>query len=255
MSQTNEDARRGARILGAFIDAVDWDAALQTINRWGGARQSRSVCVCNAHSLVTARRDPAMREAIEAADLATPDGMPVAFMLRRLGFAAQQRINGPDLMWRYCAVAAHSGVPVFFYGNTSATLDALRLRLAAAFPQLVIAGMEAPPFRPLSADEESEAAARINRAGAGVVFVSLGCPKQELWMARHRGTVDAVMVGVGAAFDFHAGTLRRAPAWMQRHGLEWLHRLCSEPRRLWKRYLVTNTLFLAGALRQLWLSR
>lgn len=255
MSHANEHIRAGARILGAYIDAVGWDETLQTIDRWGRERRSSYVCICNAHSVVAARGLPEVGGAIEAADMATPDGMPVAFMLRRLGFAGQERINGPDLMWRYCAVASRSGVGVFFYGTTAATLAALRSRLSAAFPDLIIAGMHAPPFRPLTPEEDEEVVRMINRSGAGVVFVGLGCPKQELWMARHRKTIEAVMVGVGAAFDFHAGTLRRAPLWMQRSGLEWLHRLGTDPRRLWKRYLFTNTLFIAGALRQLWLSK
>jgi N-acetylglucosaminyldiphosphoundecaprenol N-acetyl-beta-D-mannosaminyltransferase len=255
MSQSSESVRAGARILGAFIDAVSWDEALQTIDRWARTRRSTYVCICNAHSVVAARGLAEVGSAIEAADMATPDGMPVAFMLRRLGFPGQERINGPDLMWRYCALASQSGVGVYFYGTTPATLAALRSRLRAAFPDLVIAGMHAPPFRPLDAEEDEEAVRMINSSGAGVVFVGLGCPKQELWMARHRTRIDAVMVGVGAAFDFHAGTLNRAPLWMQRNGLEWLHRLGTDPRRLWKRYLFTNTLFIAGALRQLWLSK
>ena len=183
--------------------------------------------------------------------MATPDGAPVAWMLRRLGFAGQARINGPDLMWKYCAEAALRGDAIYLYGGTQATLDTLVARLTGAFPGLRIAGAESPPFRTLTSDEDAAAVARINRSGAGVVFVSLGCPKQELWMAAHRGRVQAVMIGVGAAFDYHAGTISRAPVWMQHAGLEWLHRLASEPRRLWRRYLVTNTLFVIGAARQL----
>lgn len=238
-------------VVGVQIDALSWDRALEHIFAWAERHESRVVCLCNVHSVVTARQDAAFRQAIAAADLATPDGMPVAWMLRRLGFPGQQRINGPDLMWKYCALAERSGTAVYFYGNTEPTLARLEDRLRRAFPALVIAGMVAPPFRPLSADEDAAAVAAINAAGAGVVFVSLGCPKQELWMAQHRGRVQAVMVGVGAAFDYHAGTLRRAPPWMQKSGLEWLYRLATEPRRLWRRYLVTNTLFVCGAVRQL----
>lgn len=255
MSRANEQPRAGARVLGAFIDAVSWDETLLTIDRWARARRPGYVCICNAHSVVAAGRLSDVAGAIEGAAMATPDGMPVAFMLRRLGFPGQERINGPDLMWRYCAVAARSGVGVFFYGTTPETLAALRSRLSAAFPELVIAGMHAPPFRPLSDEEDRAVVRMINRSGASVVFVGLGCPKQELWMARHRKSIDAVMLGVGAAFDFHAGTLKRAPLWMQRSGLEWLHRLATDPRRLWKRYLFTNTLFVVGALRQLWHSK
>jgi N-acetylglucosaminyldiphosphoundecaprenol N-acetyl-beta-D-mannosaminyltransferase len=244
-------ARRGAKVLDVFIDAGGWDEALRPIGRWASGHRSSYVCVCNTHSLTVMRQSSAVRQAIQSSDLATPDGMPVALMLRRLGFHGQPRINGPDLMWRLCGLAEQSDIAVFFYGNTEATLAALQRRLEQSFPRLTVAGTLAPPFRALTPAEDRAAVDAINRSGAGLVFVSLGCPKQELWMAEHRGRIDAVMIGVGAAFDFHAGTLKRAPRWMQRAGLEWLHRLAGEPRRLWRRYLVSNTLFLVGAIRQL----
>jgi N-acetylglucosaminyldiphosphoundecaprenol N-acetyl-beta-D-mannosaminyltransferase len=140
---------------------------------------------------------------------------------------------------------------VFFYGSTDATLARLRTSLAKQFPLLRIGGAYSPPFRPLSAAEDQAEVDMINRSGAHVVFVGLGCPKQEKWMAAHRGRLHAVMIGVGAAFDYHSGLIRRAPLWWQRNGLEWLYRLGSEPRRLMKRYLVTNTLFIIGVSRQL----
>lgn len=192
-----------------------------------------------------------MRAALNQADLVTPDGMPVVWMLRFLGFPGQQRINGPDLMWKLCEQAAQSGQPIFLYGNRPATLMHLQVRLQGAFPRLCIAGAIAPPFRALSLVEEEAILARIKRSGARLVFVSLGCPKQELWMAAHRGRIEAVMLGVGAAFDYHAGTQARAPLWMQRAGLEWLARLCTEPRRLWRRYALCNSRFVLGAARQL----
>ena len=244
-------SRRGTHVLGAFIDALGWDEVLQIIRRWAAAGQSRYVCCCNAHSLVTTQRDATVREVIGRADLAVPDGTPVAWMMRRSGFARQARISGPDLMWKYCAVAEAEGSAIFLYGNTAATLEALRRRLQSAFPRLVVAGMIAPPFRQLQPEEDLDVVIRINRSGAAVVFVSLGCPKQELWMAAHRQRISAVMIGVGAAFDFHAGSVKRAPVWMQHCGLEWLHRLCTEPRRLWRRYLATNSQFILGACRQL----
>ena len=154
-------------------------------------------------------------------------------------------------MWRYCQQAASTGTSVFLLGSTEATLHALEQRLKAAFPQLRIAGLLSPPFRALTPAEDADLVERVNASGAGVVFVSLGCPKQERWMAEHRGRIHAVMLGVGAAFDFHSGLVRRAPAWMRNAGLEWLHRLASEPGRLWKRYLSTNSAFIAGAIRQL----
>lgn len=238
-------------VIGAPIDSIGWDAALGRIREWSRNHESRFVCICNVHSVVTARRDANFLEVLRQADMATPDGAPVAWMLRRAFGDGQERINGPDLMWRYCAEAAGRDESIFLYGGTEHTLDILQERLSEAFPGLHIAGAYSPPFRPLTADEDAVIVARINGSGAGTVWVGLGCPKQERWMAEHRGRIDAVMIGVGAAFDYHAGAIKRAPLWMQRSGLEWLHRLCSEPRRLWKRYLVTNSLFIYYVGRQL----
>ena len=248
---SGENVRRGAHVLGAFVDALTWDEALERISAWAAARESRYVCLCNAHMVVTTMQDQYFLRVVNEADMATPDGIPVAWMLRRLGFREQQRMSGANLMWRYLALAEARGDAAYFYGGTDATLTLLSARLRAAFPGLRIAGTYSPPFRPLTLEEDAEDVARINDSGAGAVFVGLGCPKQETWMAAHRGRIRAVMFGVGAAFEFHAGVINRAPLWMQRWGLEWLHRLCSEPRRLWKRYLVTNTLFILGAFRQL----
>jgi N-acetylglucosaminyldiphosphoundecaprenol N-acetyl-beta-D-mannosaminyltransferase len=246
-----KSSRVTASVLGASIDVVGWDSALSQISAWAAARESRYVCICNAHSVVTAGLELAFGQAVAHADMATPDGAPVAWMIRKLGFKDQQRINGPDLMWKYCEQAAQRKESIFLYGGSEETLAILQARLLAVFPGLQIAGAISPPFRALSAEEDAADVARINDSGAGTVWVSLGCPKQEKWMAAHRGRVNAVMIGVGAAFDYHAGTIKRAPLWMQQRGLEWLHRLCSEPGRLWKRYLVTNTLFVLGAARQL----
>lgn len=246
-----ERSRLTEPVLGVPIDVLDWTTTLRRIRQWAVAGESRYVCICNAHSVVTAARDRVFADAVAGADMATPDGAPVAWMLRRLGHGDQRRISGPDLMWRYCAEAATRGEPIYLYGSTPSTLAALDVRLRSAFPGLVIAGLRAPPFRPLTAAEDEADVAHINASGACIVWVSLGCPKQELWMAQHAGRVAAVMVGVGAAFDFHAGIVSRAPVWLQRVGLEWLHRLASEPRRLWRRYLVTNTLFIVYGARQL----
>lgn len=238
-------------VLGAHIDALDWDEAVGRLVAWGAGRESRSVCICNVHSVVSAAQDPAFMAVLNGADMATPDGMPVAWMLRLLGRRGQQRINGPDLMWRYLAQAERLGQVVSFYGSTEATLDRLRAAMRRAFPRLQLGEMISPPFRALDEAEEQAYRERIEACGTTVLFVGLGCPKQERWMDAQRGRLRAVMVGVGAAFDYHAGTVRRAPVWMQRHGLEWLHRLASEPRRLWRRYLVTNSLYVWLAARQL----
>lgn len=240
--------RDGKAVLEAFIDALTWEQAIRQIVAWATARESRYVCICNVHSVVTTTRDVEFKIAVNNADMATPDGAPIAWALRRLGHPGQERINGPDLMWRYLAEAERRGQVVFFYGGTEDTLAKLQASLLRAFPRLRIGGLVSPPFRPLSAEEDEAYARQINAAGTAVLFVGIGCPKQEKWMAAHRGRIQAVMVGVGAAFDYHAGTIRRAPPWMQRCGLEWFHRLLSEPRRLWKRYLVTNSIFVMRML-------
>lgn len=241
-------------VLGSRIDALTWNTALDRLIGWAHGRESRYVTICNAHVVVSASQDTGYLRVINESDMATPDGAPVAWMLRRQGIAGQPRISGPDLMWALCEKATQLSVPIYCYGSTEETLALLEQRLKSAFPELRLT-MESPPFRSLSKEEDEAAVARINDSGAGIVFVGLGCPKQEIWMAAHRGRINAAMIGVGAAFDFHAGTVARAPRWMRDNGLEWLHRLASEPGRLWKRYLVTNTLFILGAAKQLLLRR
>lgn len=243
--------RQTFSVFGSPIDVIGWQDAISRIANWAVAKESRYVCICNAHSVVTATDDAAFAAAVQQADMATPDGAPVAWLIGKQTRVVQQRINGPDLMWRYLAAGARHGGPIFLYGATEKTLQILRTRVAEEFPGIQIAGTYSPPFRPLTAEEDEQVVEMINSSGATTVWVSLGCPKQEKWMAAHRGRIRAVMIGVGAAFDYHAGTIQRAPLWMQRNGLEWLHRLASEPRRLWKRYLVTNTLFIVLSFRQL----
>jgi N-acetylglucosaminyldiphosphoundecaprenol N-acetyl-beta-D-mannosaminyltransferase len=247
--------RNGAVVLRSFIDSMSWEQAISRLLDWSRSQQSRYVCICNVHSVVTAAREPAFADVINGADMATPDGMPVAWVLRRLGFSKQDRIDGPNLMWMCLAEAERLHQSVFFYGSTEHTLTKLRERALQAFPRLVIVGMESPAFIRLPIQRDDAAIEAINASGASLVFVGLGCPKQELWMATHRGHVQAVMIGVGAAFDYHAGTLKRAPLWMQRNGLEWLYRLVSEPRRLWRRYLITNFLYIVGVSKQLLFDR
>lgn len=255
MNKNIQPVRHTGRVLKIQIDALTWAEAVDRLLGWARARESRLVAICDAHVVVSASRDAAYRDVINSADMATPDGAPVAWMLRRMGFPGQPRISGPDLMHALCEQCAVEGLPVYFYGSTKATLMLLGERERASFPGLSIVGMEAPPFRPLTEEEDAAVVTRINDSSAGIVFVGLGCPKQERWMAEHRGRVSAVMIGVGAAFDFHAGTIKRAPKWMQNAGFEWLHRLCLEPRRLWKRYFVTNSLFIVYAARQLFANR
>jgi len=217
---TRAGLHQSIEVLQTPIDVLDWDTAIARIRLWAERRESRYVCFVNAYGLVTARRQAEFARVLRASDLNAPDGAPVAWMQRCLGGGAQQRIDGPNLMWRYCAEAARRREPLFLYGSTPQTLCLLQHNLLAAFPDLVIVGAHAPPFRPLSAAEDEAMVAQINASGAATVWVGLGCPLQEQWMFQHRGRIQATMLGVGAAFDFHAGNVRRAPLWWQTHGLE-----------------------------------
>ena len=239
-------------LLGTRIDALSWEQALGRILRWAAEKQSRMVCLCNVHVIVSARHDGALAEALRLADMATPDGAPVAWLMRKIGWPEQQRISGPDLMWHLMREAERLQLPVFLLGSTETTLARLTQRLQQVFPDVQIAGMLSPPFRRLSASENAHMLEIINNSGARLLFVGLGCPKQEIWMATQRDRIQAVMLGVGAAFDYHAGVLPRAPQSWQRLGLEWLYRLCHEPSRLMKRYLITNSLFLLALPGELW---
>ena len=238
-------------VLDVPVDSLSFTDAQDRVMGWGHARQSRYVVLANVHVVVTASQEADFRSVVTVADMTTPDGAPVAMMLRKLGRPEQERVSGPDLTWALLGRCESEALPVYFFGSTRDTLALLADRVVKAFPKLVVVGYESPPFRQLTALEDEEVVQRINASGTGLVFVGLGCPKQEYWMLAHRGRVNAVMLGVGAAFDFHAGTVTRAPAWMRAYGLEWLHRLLSEPRRLWKRYLITNSLFIVGAIQQL----
>lgn len=251
----NKMSSSTANLLGTRIDALGWEQVLSRILLWAGeagTESSRSVCACNVHSLVTARRDKAFADALFRADLCIPDGAPVAWLMRQTGWPEQQRISGPDLMWLLMREAERLQLPVFLLGGTITTLEKLRARLRTCFPRLRLAGQCSPAFGAMTEEDERHINRLIQTSGARLVFVGLGCPKQELWMARQQGKLNAVMIGVGAAFDYHAGTLRRAPLAWQHAGLEWLYRLGREPLRLVRRYLVTNTLFLCWLPGELW---
>lgn len=211
---------------------------------------------CHAvHAVVTMSREKALREMARAFDMITPDGQPVRWALNLLyDTRLRDRVYGPDLMLSVCRSAAEQGVSIYLYGGTPEVADQLPKKLREKFPKLQVAGSESPPFRPLSEEEDQHVVERINGSGAGVVFIGLGCPKQDVFAYEHRDRISAVQVCVGAAFDFHAGRKNSAPATMQKWGLEWLFRLCQEPKRLWRRYLVTNTLFLLMLLHA-WLAR
>lgn len=239
------------RILGMRVDATSYDDAVDRIFHWVARGESRYVCVATVHMVMEAHDDPTFRALVNRADLVTPDGMPLVWMLRAMGVRNQGRVYGPDLMLKVCSVAAGSNVPVGFYGATPQTLDRLIGNLQDRYPGLQVTYRYSPPFRALSPEEDEAVVKGINESSARILFVGLGCPKQERWMADHKGRVRAVMLGVGAAFDFHAGRVRQAPRWMQNAGLEWFFRLLMEPRRLWRRYLKHNPRFVVLALMQL----
>ncbi len=206
------------------------------------------ICVSNVHTTVMAFEDECYRAIQNGAVMAIPDGGPLASLGRRRGFPTMERTTGPGYMEEIFRISAEKGYRHYFYGATQQTLDALRSRLQERYPGMEIVGMYSPPFRPLTPEEDAATAAQINEARPDFVWVGLGAPKQEIWMARHKGQVSGLMVGVGAGFDFHAGNIERAPQWMQKNNLEWLYRLLQDPKRLFKRYLVTNTKFIWNAI-------
>lgn len=231
-------------ILSTRVDATTYDDACDRITIWAKTRQSCYIVAANVHVVMTAYWDQHYREILSQAALVTPDGMPLVWGLRRLGIKHQPRVYGPDLMLAWCDRASKEQLPIYLYGGTETMVERLEQNLKTQFPNLSIVGTHAPPFRTLSSAEEAADAQNINQSGAAVVFVGLGCPKQEEWMARQQGQLNAVMVGVGAAFAFHSGTVSQAPRWMMACGLEWLYRLCQEPRRLWRRYVINNAAFI-----------
>jgi len=205
---------------------------------------SSYVCVANVHMLITAYFDAGFAKVVKSADLVTPDGMPIAKAVKSIHGINQERVAGMDLLQDLLPAAEEKDIPVYFYGGTPDMLENTTSYVKQHYEKLRIAGTYSPPFRALEEDEEQEIANRINATGAGIVFVALGCPKQERWMASMKGKVNVVMVGIGGALAVLAGEKKRAPVWMQKNSLEWLYRLMQEPRRLIKRYFVTNLMFL-----------
>lgn len=236
-------------IMGVRIAVTDMAQTVRCLRQNKDAWRGQYICVANVHTTVTAYDDESYRAVQNGAVLALPDGGPLSQYSRRHGFPQAQRVTGPDLMQQMLRESAEHGWRHYFYGSTPQTLDLLRQKIETAYPGAVIAGMESPPFRPLTQEEDAAAVARINAARPDFVWVGLGAPKQERWMAAHKGAVQAVMLGVGAAFDYEAGNIRRAPQWMQRCSLEWLYRLLQDPKRLFGRYFVTNLKFLWWAWR------
>jgi len=238
-------------ILGVRVDATSYAQATGLVRTWAEAGESRTVCIANVHMLMTAYDDAAFRSVLQAADLVTPDGMPLVWTLRLMGYKDQGRVYGPTLTVKLLPRLAEAGIPVGFMGSSPDVIDKLQSRIKREYPRIKLGFTCSPPFRAMTSQEDKAIVEAINQSGIRVLFVGLGCPKQELWMHAHRGKVNAVMLGVGAAFDYLAGIKPQAPLWIQRIGMEWFYRLISEPRRLWKRYLVYNPRFMVAVIWEL----
>jgi N-acetylglucosaminyldiphosphoundecaprenol N-acetyl-beta-D-mannosaminyltransferase len=239
-------------ILGVAISAITMSQAVDQISRWIENRVCQYVSVCTVHTVMECQTNETMRRVINRAGLATPDGMPLVWLSRWQSETAVSRVYGPDLMLALCQLSAEQGYSHYFLGGAAEVPALLAHNLQTRFPGLQVTGAYSPPFRPLTPAEDARIVEQINRADPDIVWVGLGTPKQDLWMAAHRAQLTApVLIGVGAAFDFHTGRIPQAPRWMQQTGLEWVFRLCQEPKRLWYRYLVYNPLFILLVTAQL----
>lgn len=235
-------------VLGVPLALTDYERTMDWMDATIAQRGKGYICVAATHTVVATQDDPELEAAVKGASLVVPDGQPVVWAMNALGHDLPSRVYGPDLMAKACERGARAGTRMFLYGGRNqGALVQLALNLRRRFPGVQIVGGYSPPFRPLSEEEVDAVVAEINHARPDVVWVGIGVPKQEKWMASLRDRIDApVLVGVGAAFDFHAGLIPQAPSWMQSAGLEWLYRLSKEPRRLWKRYLTYNPRFVLG---------
>lgn len=238
-------------VLKTFINITSYNHATYNIMLWANAKESRYICISTVHMVMEAYNNSDYQAIVNNADLVTPDGMPLVWMLRALGVKDQQRVYGPDLTLHVCAAAEAHGVPVGFYGGMPNALSDLTENIKSKYPNLKISYAYSPPFHALTLEEDSTIIQDINSSGTCILFVGLGCPKQERWAAEHKGKVNAVMIAVGAAFDFHSGRVKQAPVWVQQAGMEWFFRLMMEPKRLWKRHFKNNPRFIALALTQL----
>ena len=241
------------RILGVNIAVTNMQDTIELILSQIDELKGKFICLSNVHTTVMSDQDEEYKKIQNAAFLALPDGSPLALLQRLRGYKGAEQVAGPDLMPALWKATENTGISHYFYGSRQETIDALKRELLKKYPRLAIAGMEAPPFRPLTEEEDREAVRKINESGAQIVWVGLGAPKQERWMYEHRSSVNALMLGVGAGFDFHAGTVKRAPAWMRNHYLEWLYRLTQDPKRLWKRYVETNGKFILLSIKDAFL--
>jgi N-acetylglucosaminyldiphosphoundecaprenol N-acetyl-beta-D-mannosaminyltransferase len=243
-------------ILGVPVSVVDRQSALEQIGRWIEAGENRYVCATDVHSVMQAQRNPDHMDALQAADMVIPDGTPLVWVSRARGHAQIERVCGPDIMRQVCEAAAQRGWRIYFFGGAEGVADIVASNFQRQFPGLIVAGTQSPPYRKLSPAEMEAAVEAINDSRPDVVWIGLGCPKQEIWMLDNVGKLNgAVAIGVGAAFDFHSGRVPRAPRWMRSNGLEWLHRLVQEPGRLWRRYLLMGPDFIVRAAIETWRMR
>lgn len=240
-----------ANILGVDVSAINMAHALEMFDGWISQRQPHYVCVTGVHGVMESQRDEQLRQIHNQAGLVTPDGMPLVWLSRAKGFPWVERVYGPDLMLAVCQQSLLKGYRHYFYGGHEGVPERLAARLGEWFPGLQVAGLYSPPYRPLTAEEDERTIQMINGTNPDIVWVGLSTPTQEYWMYQHLGRINAaVMLGVGAAFDFHAGIKKQAPRWIQRSGFEWFYRLMIEPRRLWRRYLISIPWFLWLVLRE-----
>ncbi len=238
-------------VVGSLITALPFEKQTDMIVGWAVRRASKVACVANVHMLMEAHWNPAFRTILNHADLVTPDGMPLVWMMRLMGRFNQDRVAGMELFLSLCEQASERGIGVCLVGSTPDVLKAMCDRLQNDFPTLNVVSTEPLPFRELTEEEDRQLVEHINGSEAGIVFVALGCPKQEYWMTAHRDSIKAAMVGIGGVFPVYAGLQKWAPRWCRYAGLEWLYRLIQEPKRLWKRYASTIPLFILLSLYQL----
>lgn len=231
-------------IINFPITTGNYSSFVSHIVSLANQKESANVCVANVHMFIEAYKDENFKNIINDATVVTPDGKPLTWVLNYVYGIRQDRVAGMDLLPDLLQQMMLKKLPAFFYGGTPALLEKTEHYLKYAFPDLPIAGMYSPPFRPATSEEEEKLVQKINNSGAAVVLVILGCPKQEKWMASMKGRINAVMIGVGGALPVMVGMQKRAPAWLQSIGLEWLFRLMQEPRRLFRRYFVTNSFFI-----------
>jgi len=240
-----------AHVLGMKVNPTTYLGATGLIREWALQRTAKYVCIASVNNVMEAYDSPEFQRVMNQADLVTPDGMPVVWGLRLLGHKNASRVYGPDLTPMLLEMAAEVGLPVGFYGGAPEVLKRLLEVVTERFPKLEVAYSFSPPFRPLTAQEDEQVVVAVNTSGVRILFIGLNTPKQDYWMATHKDRLQAVMVGVGAAFDFLAGTKPQAPRWMMPLGLEWLFRLLTEPQRLWKRYLKHNPRYVLFLMLQL----